>query len=61
MFQRIILQDWHTVIPLISFGVAFSTFLFLSLRTLLMKPKDIDNLAHLPLEEESQASTTHHE
>lgn len=59
MFQRIILQDWHTVVPLISFGVAFFTFIFLSIRTLLMRRKDIDTMANLPLEDTPKASSSH--
>ncbi len=60
MFKRIILEDWHQLVPLISFGTAFAVFVFLSLRTLFMKKKRIDELANLPLEEYPYDKTSHH-
>ena len=63
MFKRIVLEDWHHLVPLISFGTAFAIFVFLSLRTLLMKKKRVDELANLPLEDDPYEKTSqqHHE
>ena len=53
MFKRVILEDWHQILPLIGFGIIFVIFIFLSIRAILMKKKDVERLAKLPLEDEA--------
>jgi len=53
MFHRITFDSWTSIVPIVAFALTFATFIFIVIRTLLMKKKDVDKLADLPLEEGS--------
>lgn len=57
MFKRVLLEDWHVLIPLISFGTLFAIFVLVIYRTLRMKKDRIDHFANMPLEEETNESS----
>ncbi|MDP0500746.1 MAG: hypothetical protein Q7P63_11685 [Verrucomicrobiota bacterium JB022] len=52
MFKRVTFEDWQTIITLIAFVLTFATFIFFTVRALLMKKRDLDHTANLPLEDQ---------
>lgn len=54
MFKRIIYDDWTSIIPLISFWLTFGVFLAITVRALLLKRKQVERSAHMPLEDDEQ-------
>lgn len=57
MFRRVVLQEWHTTLAAIAFGLVAGVFLLVLIRTALMKGDAADRMANLPLED--QPSTNH--
>ena len=57
MLKRLILEDWHPLLLLISFACAFGIFCFFTIRALRMKPAEVRRLAHLPLQPDSPPSS----
>ena len=51
MFKRVILEDWAAIVPMIAFGVLFTVFVAATVRALLIRPKDRERMAALPLDE----------
>ncbi len=49
MFKRLILEDWHMLIPVVAFLLTFAVFLVLSVKALLMGKKQSEHMASLPL------------
>ena len=52
MFKRIILEDWHNLLPMVGFTFFFVIFLYLSMRAILMKRSKVEEIANLPFEDE---------
>ena len=51
MFQRIIHEDWVSIIPTVSFWLLFLVFVAATARSLMMKRQDVERIAALPLDE----------
>lgn len=49
MFKRIILEEWHTILPIAGFVLTASTFLVLAIRALMMRRTEIESMSQLPL------------
>jgi hypothetical protein len=58
MLRRIILEDWHHIIPLISLALTASAFLILVLRACFNKKETIQHAAHLPLQSDDPHEKT---
>ena len=52
MFKRVILEDWHNVVPYICFGLTIGVFLIGVIFALRMKKSKVDRISRLPLEDE---------
>lgn len=50
MFKRMLLDDWATWTPIISFVLIAGVFVIMTLRALRLKPEDRKHLASLPLD-----------
>lgn len=55
MFQRVIHENWATIIPIISFCVTAGVFLFVSIRALSLPKERREKLANIPLDEPSKS------
>lgn len=53
MFKRIIYENWTLWVPIIAFILTFGVFVFIFVRSVLMKKETADRLAALALEDES--------
>lgn len=53
MFQRILLEEWATYVPIISFVLIAGVFTAVTIRALRISKPNRDRLASLPLEENS--------
>lgn len=54
MFQRIIVEDWATYVPIISFVLIAGVFIAVTIRALRIDKCERNRLASLPLEESSE-------
>lgn len=54
MFNRVIHEDWASVVPMLAFGFLAAVFLVTTLRALLMKAGDRERMSHLPLSDQSE-------
>ena len=52
MFKRIIFEDWHSWVPILSFVLTFAAFLVFFVRALLMKSDKAETMARLPLDDD---------
>ena len=59
MFRRVILEEWTTVVPIISFCFFFAIFVYTTIRALRMADKNREHLASLPLDNPESTSTSH--
>ena len=50
MFKRIIIEEWHSIMPVAGFILTSGTFIVLTVRAMLMKRSDLDSMSTLPLE-----------
>jgi hypothetical protein len=50
MFRRVILEDWTSVVPIVSFVIFFGVFIVATIRALRLAEKNRDHLAALPLD-----------
>ncbi len=57
MFQRIIYDDWTSIVPLISFWLTFGVFLLIVLRAMFLKKTTIQHMENLPLEDGDNTTT----
>ncbi len=53
MFQRILLEEWATYVPIISFVLIAGVFIAVTIRALRIEKGERTRLASLPLEENS--------
>jgi hypothetical protein len=59
MFKRIILEEWHFVVPYICFAMVAGVFLVIVVKALRLKKSEVEHLSHLPLDDdESLVNTT---
>ncbi len=56
MFQRILVEEWATYVPIISFVLIAGVFIAVTIRALRIDKRERDRLASLPLEETSDKS-----
>ena len=54
MFQRITLEDWASIAPILSFILMFVVFVATTARALCMDRTRRDRLAALPLDDEAR-------
>lgn len=52
MFKRIIYDEWTTIVPLISFWFTFGVFLAITVRAYLLRPKTVEHMEQMPLEDD---------
>lgn len=55
MFQRILLEEWATYVPIISFVLIAGVFTVVTIRALRIEKSERTRLAALPLEENSES------
>jgi len=58
MFRRVILDDWASVILIVSFVIFFSVFLIATIRALRLAEKYREHLASLPLDSSNDSSSS---
>jgi uncharacterized membrane protein (DUF373 family) len=51
MFQRVLHEQWTSIIPVISFVLIFGVFVVATIRALRMKQGEREHLSSLPLED----------
>jgi len=56
MFKRVIIEDWATILPVVSFFIFFVVFAAITVRALRLSKKDRDHMASMPLEDSSDTS-----
>jgi hypothetical protein len=56
MFQRILVEDWATYVPIVSFFLIAGVFIAVTIRALRIDKGERNRLASLPLEETSDKS-----
>jgi hypothetical protein len=54
MFKRVILDEWTTIVPIISFFIFFIVFLVVTLRALRLGKSERERLSSLPLESNAE-------
>lgn len=57
MFQRILVEEWATYVPIISFFLIAGVFTAVTIRALRISKSDRTRLASLPLEDNSENRT----
>ena len=57
MFKRIILEEWHAILPFAGFALTAGTFIILAVRALLMQRTELDKMAEIPLEAEKMVQS----
>lgn len=50
MFQRVVLESWHSLVPYIAFALVAGSFLMILFRVITMKREEADTMAQMPLE-----------
>jgi len=50
MFNRVIFEDWTTIVPIISFAVTLLIFISFFIRTIRMDKATVNNAANLALQ-----------
>ena len=56
MFQRILVEEWATYVPIISFVLIAGVFIAVTIRALRIDESERDRLASLPLQEPKKPS-----
>ena len=54
MFRRVFVDDWAHIIPIVSFFIFFTVFVFVTIRAIRLGKSERNRLAALPLEDKSQ-------
>jgi hypothetical protein len=50
MYKRIIYENWHYIVPVISFATTVLVFGIMTLRGMLMRKDKAEHMSRLPLE-----------
>ena len=58
MFRRVIIDEWVTSAPLISFAIIGIVFIVVTIRALRMSKDTRDHLSSLPLEDHTKNDST---
>jgi hypothetical protein len=56
MFQRILVEDWATCVPIVSFFLIAGVFIAVTIRALRIDKGQRNRLASMPLEDPSEIS-----
>lgn len=56
MFKRVLIEDWAHIIPVISFFIFATVFLFVTIRAMRLGKAERNRLASMPLEENPEHS-----
>lgn len=51
MFKRVIVEEWATILPFISFFIFFVVFATITVRALRLGRKDRERMASMPLDD----------
>jgi hypothetical protein len=51
MYKRIIYENWHVVVPLLSFATTVLVFGIMTIRGLLLNKGQAEHMSHLPLDD----------
>lgn len=54
MFKRVLLEEWHVVVPYLCFGLIAGAFILIVIRALSIKRGEVDRLSSLPLKDHQQ-------
>jgi len=54
MFKRIQYAEWSDILPILAFCISFLLFLLIVIRAVRMRKSKADEMAHLPLAEETE-------
>lgn len=60
MFRRIILEDWTSIVPIISFAIFFVVFAYATVRALKLAERHREHLETLPLDDHSDSTHPSH-
>ncbi len=50
MYKRIIYENWHLIVPVVSFATTVLVFGIMTLRGMLMRKDKAEHMSRLPLE-----------
>lgn len=53
MFKRVLLEDWHAILPYLGFALIGGAFLIIVVRAMRIKKSEAERLAHLPLQDDA--------
>ena len=59
MFKRVLYEHWHQIIPVISLLFLLTLFIIMVVRALSMKKDKLEELSHLPLEDQPEDRHEH--
>jgi hypothetical protein len=51
MYQRVLYEQWHNIVPYIAFGATAFIFLLMCVRGLSLKRDRASQLSHIPLDD----------
>ena len=57
MFRRVVLESWHDYVPYICFALVGGAFIMILIRVFTMKKEDVERIAHIPLEDNTDNKT----
>ena len=49
MYKRVLLEEWHQVVPYLCFGLIAGAFILIVILALTMKKDEVERLSRLPL------------
>lgn len=56
MFKRVIVEEWATILPVVSFFIFFVVFAAITVRALRLGKKDRERMASMPLDDHPDQS-----
>jgi len=59
MFRRVILDHWMSIFPLVAFLTAATIYAVMTIKTIRMRPRQINRFASLPFEREQPSPSSH--
>ena len=51
MYSRVLYEQWHSIVPVVAFGVTLTVFTFAFIRSLVMRKDKADAMAAKPLDD----------
>ena len=55
MFKRILVEDWVHIVPVISFFIFATVFIFVTIRAIKIRKTERERLAALPLDDATRS------